>query len=132
MANRTLARYDDNPGEILEDGELHKVGMWDEIVIERSAAGAPGLLFVMNRYENDQMFDQMCVSVPDGAAFLAPVNAWLNGNPHSEYWQAASRINEHFAAHMAVAREDGNESAYRGAHSLARDLRVLIGHEDYA
>lgn len=132
MANRILARYDDNPGEILEDGELHKVGMWEEVAIERSAAGQPGLLFVITRYENDQMHDQMCVTVPDGAAFLAPVNAWLSGDPHSEYWRAAHRINEHFAAHMAVAREDDNEPQYRGAQGLARDLRVLIGQEDYA
>ncbi|WP_406245843.1 hypothetical protein ACI7YT_12445 [Microbacterium sp. M] len=80
MANRTLTRADDNPGEILEDGELHKVGMWEEVVIERSSAGAPGLIFIITRYEGDQMYDQMCVSVPDGAAFLAPVNDWLRGN----------------------------------------------------
>lgn len=79
MSNRTLARADDNPGEILEDGELHKLGMWEEVTIERSAAGSPGLLFVITRYENDQMYDQMCVSVKDGAAFLAPVIAWLSG-----------------------------------------------------
>lgn len=80
MSNRILTRADDNPGEILEDGELHKTGMWDEITIERSSAGAPGLVFIITRYENDQMYDQMCVTIPDGAAFLAPVNAWLNGN----------------------------------------------------
>lgn len=80
MANRTLARADDNPGEILEDGELHKVGMWDEITIERSAAGAPGLMFVMTRYENSMMSDRMVVCVEDGAAFLAPVNTWLKEN----------------------------------------------------
>lgn len=85
MANRRLARADDNPGEILEDGELHKVGMWDAITIERSAAGAPGLMFVMTRYENSMMFDQMTVTVEDGAAFLAPVNAWLNGNDPEPY-----------------------------------------------
>lgn len=80
MANRILARADDNPGEILEDGERHKTGMWEEVTIERSAAGAPGLLFIITRYEGDQMYDQMSVTVPNGAAFLAPVNAWLNGN----------------------------------------------------
>lgn len=77
MANRTLARHTDNTPEILEDGEPHNVGMWEQVTIERSAAGQPGLLFVITRYENDQMFDQMCVVVPDGAAFLAPVNKWL-------------------------------------------------------
>lgn len=90
MANRILARADDNPGEILEDGELHKIGMWDEITIERSAAGAPGLLFVMTRYENDVPFDQMVVYVPDGAAFLAPVNAWLKGNDPQPYVHRAN------------------------------------------
>ena len=83
MANRILTRADDNPGEILEDGELHKTGMWEEVTVERSAAGAPGLLFVITRYDGDLIHDRMCVTVPDGAAFLAPVNAWLNGNdPH--------------------------------------------------
>ena len=80
MANRTLARADDAVTTIGPDGEPHRFGMWDEITIERSAAGAPGLLFVMTRYENDRTFDQMCVSAPDGAAFLAPVIAWLSGN----------------------------------------------------
>lgn len=87
MSNRVLTRADDNPGEILEDGELHKVGMWEEVTIERSAAGAPGLLFIITRYENGMTYDQMCVTVPDGAAFLAPVNAWLNCNdPQPWVW----------------------------------------------
>lgn len=84
MANRVLARADDNPGEILADGELHKTGMWEEITIKRSAAGAPGLLFIITRYENDQKYDQMCVRVPDGAAFLAPVNGWLELIEHDD------------------------------------------------
>ena len=129
MANRTLARANDAHPEILEDGEPHNVGMWEEVTIERSSAGAPGLLFIITRYENSMEFDQMCVTVPDGLAFLAPVNAWLRGTPDAEYWRAAHRLNEHFAAHMAVARADQNEDQYRGAHSLLRDLRVLTGQE---
>ena len=76
MANRVLARANDAQPEILEDGEPHNVGIWEEVTIERSSAGAPGLLFIITRYENDQM----CVTVPDGAAFLAPVNGRLAGN----------------------------------------------------
>lgn len=94
MANRALARADDNPGEILEDGELHKTGMWDEITIERSAAGAPGLMFVMTRYENSMMFDQMCVTVPDGSTFLHPVMEWLGMEPYSVVSSMGERYSE--------------------------------------
>ena len=83
MANRVLARYTDSPGEILEDGEYHQVGMWDEVVIERSAAGAPGLVFIMSRRDGDLIHDQMVVRVKDGAAFLRPVLDWLNVEPYS-------------------------------------------------
>lgn len=74
MANRVLARAHD--GERNEDGVFE--GMHDELVIERSAAGQPGLMFVMNRYDNGNQFDQMVVTVPDGLELLQPVNAWLH------------------------------------------------------
>lgn len=94
MSNRTLARATDAIPEILEDGEPHNVGMWEEVRIERSAAGAPGLFFIITRYDGDQMYDQMSVHVPDGAAFLAPVNGWLNGND-PEPWLWNDRGIEH-------------------------------------
>lgn len=132
MSNRTLARFDDNPGEVLEDGELHKVGMWEEVAVERSAAGQPGLLFIITRYENSQQFDQMCVSVPDGNAFLAPVLHWLAGNRDTERHESYRRLREHFAAHLDVALVDMNESQARGAKALMEHVNLLYHGERQA
>ncbi len=66
MSNRALTRYDDGCE-----------GMHECVTIERSAAGQPGIMITINRYDGDLLHDQMCVSIPNGDAFLAPVNEWL-------------------------------------------------------
>lgn len=82
MANRQLAYATDAEPTMHESGQEYMEGMWESVTIERSAAGQPGILIIMERRDGDLMEDQMCVTVKDGAAFLRPVMAWLHENCH--------------------------------------------------
>jgi hypothetical protein len=105
MANRTLARADDNPGEILEDGELHKVGIWEQVTIERSAAGREyGVIVSITRFEDDQVCDVMSVGIKDAAAFLAPVNAWLRGNDPEPWTDGETRRAKKFGPYLPIGQ----------------------------
>lgn len=46
-------------------------------------------------------------------------------------WNAIKNIRAHFAAHLDVAREDGNADQERGARALLEDLDVLRAHVEY-
>lgn len=82
MANRVLTSYSDHREEVLEDGELHRVGMGTTIEIERMASGAPSIQ-VITRMEDGLTWSEHCILIPDARAFLAPVLLWLaeNGEP---------------------------------------------------
>lgn len=77
MANRTLARYDDGKLTEQRDGELGYEGWHSVLRIERSAAGQPGLFFVIEDWDGGFKAGESCVVVEDGNAFLAPVLEWL-------------------------------------------------------
>lgn len=62
-----------------ESGREFMEGMWESVTIERSAAGRPGIMIVMERRDGDLMEDQMVVTVKDGLEFLRPVFEWLMG-----------------------------------------------------
>lgn len=79
MANRVLAYATDAEPTVHESGQEYMEGMWESVTIERSAAGQPGIMIVMERRDGDLMEDQMVVTVKDGAAFLRPVFEWLMG-----------------------------------------------------
>ena len=79
MANRQLAYATDAEPTMHESGQEYMEGMWESVTIERSAAGQPGILIIMERRDGDLMEEQMCVTVKDGAAFLRPVFEWLMG-----------------------------------------------------
>ncbi|WP_217181581.1 phage tail protein [Streptomyces sp. AC495_CC817] len=85
MANRTLA-YHDEGADAIEAGE--HPGMHAKIEVQRSSAGAPGLIFTIT-YDDGLPWGEMSVTVPDGVTFLAPVIGWLNGNdpePYVDQW----------------------------------------------
>lgn len=46
-------------------------------------------------------------------------------------WDAIKRVRAHFAAHLDVAREDGNAERERGARALLEDLDVLRVRVEY-
>ena len=46
-------------------------------------------------------------------------------------WDAIKSIRAHFAAHLDVAREDGNADQERGARALLEDLDVLRMRVEY-
>lgn len=77
MANRMLAQISD--GKPNEDGIFE--GWHSVLRVDRSAAGQPGLLFVIEDYDGGLKAGETCVTVPDGNAFLAPVLDWLNDAP---------------------------------------------------
>ena len=68
MSNRTLSTYKEPISNGIE---------WT-LSVQRLASGRPGLIFVIGS-DRDGDYDETCVIVEDGAAFLAPVNAWLKG-----------------------------------------------------
>ena len=78
MANRTLASHDDGTLTEQRDGELGYDGAHSTLRIERSAAGRPGLLFIIEDHHGGGLSGETCVSIEDGNAFLAPVLEWLN------------------------------------------------------
>jgi hypothetical protein len=92
MSNRTLAHTRD-------DGATGE-GWYSELRIERSAAGQPSLLFIVEDYENGTAQGSAAVVVKDGNATLAPVLQWLN--------QATATIgsDRHDAARAALAEWD--------------------------
>ena len=79
MSNRQLAYATDAEPAMHESGIEYMEGMWESVTIERSAAGQPGILIIMERRDGDLMEDQMCVTVKDGTEFLRPVFEWLHG-----------------------------------------------------
>lgn len=64
-----------------ESGQEFMEGMWESVTIERSAAGRPGILIIMERRDGDLMEDQMVVTVKNGVEFLGPVLSWLMAGP---------------------------------------------------
>lgn len=60
-----------------ESGQEYMEGMWESVTIERSAAGQPGILVIMERRDGDLMEDQMVVHIKDGRKFLEHVIEWL-------------------------------------------------------
>lgn len=85
MANRVLAYATDAEPTVHESGQEYMEGMWESVTIERSAAGQPGLMIVMERHDGDLMEDQMVVSIKDGRRFLEHVIEWLAARgPESE------------------------------------------------
>ena len=67
MADRRIAHHSDG-----------NEGMHSRVIVERSAAGSPGIVIVAERWDGDLKHDEICVVVEDGASFLAPVNEWLS------------------------------------------------------
>lgn len=82
MSNRQLAYATGAEPAMHESGIEYMEGMWESVTVERSAAGQPGILIIMERRDGDLMEDQMCVTVKDGLEFLRPVMAWLHANHH--------------------------------------------------
>ena len=74
MSNRTLALYEEPRNE---HGPHWTIG------VDRSAAGRPGIFITIRRRMHDPTYSkldqEMTIVIDDGAAFLAPVNAWLKG-----------------------------------------------------
>lgn len=77
MANRSLAYYTDS--EPNEDG-IHE-GWHNTLRIERSAAGQPGLFFIIEDWDGGLKAGESLVVVKDGNALLAPVLEWLRQAP---------------------------------------------------
>jgi hypothetical protein len=79
------------------------VGFRSELRIERSAAGRPGLMFIIDDYEiddhaNDRLLNESCIVVDDGSTVLAPVIDWLSGS--------TAAGDRHTAARAALAEWD--------------------------
>lgn len=116
MANRVLAYATDAEPTVHESGQEYMEGMWESVTIERSAAGQPGLMIVMERHDGDLMEDQMVVSIKDGRKFLEHVIEWLAvRGPESEAraWDAGCA-----AGHREAKSNVAESNPYRaGAQS---------------
>lgn len=73
MGNRNLVRYTD--AEPNEDGVLE--GWHNVLRIERSAAGQPGLFFIIEDWNGGLKAGESVVVVKDGNTLLRPVLEWL-------------------------------------------------------
>ena len=71
MTDRTLTTYD----EVLAP----QIGQTYTARIDRSAAGQPGIFFIIEISDSKtgEFLHENCVVIPDGREFLAPVNEWL-------------------------------------------------------
>jgi hypothetical protein len=73
MADRTLAIQED--AEPNEDGVLE--GWHTRLRVERSAAGPPALLFIIEDWDGGMKASESVVTVPDAREFLQPILVWL-------------------------------------------------------
>lgn len=75
MGNRTLALFDE--AKIQKEWGEHP-GYHSILRIERSAAGQPRLLFIIESFDDDgEVYSSSMVIVPNGRKLLAPVMEWL-------------------------------------------------------
>lgn len=115
MGDRTLARYEEPRNE---------EGPHWSLEIDRSAAGAPGLLFTIHNdpFEGSPLkAEQMTVVVEDGRSLLAPVNAWLEGRAPVITLCGSSRFKDAINAENARLTREGNVVISLG----------MFGHADF-
>lgn len=70
MADRLLSRH----------AEPFTNGFKYTIEVERSAAGAPGILITTEVEDANGVTEEVTIDIPDGIEFLKPVVAWLRDN----------------------------------------------------
>lgn len=134
MARRQLAYATGSEPTMHESGQEFMEGVWESVTVERSAAGVPQLLFIMERHDGDIMWDQMVVTVKDGAEFLRPVSEWLLGGSLESIVRDAvkralrsevevSRVGERRAEFFYRTHADGNRAVDEISNSVIAALR---------
>ena len=68
MANRTLTIWTE---------EQNQNGYHSVARIERSSAGQPAGLFIIDNFQNNELVSNSCVVIEDLEQFLEPVLRWL-------------------------------------------------------
>ena len=117
MSDRNLVSYDEPR---LPDGPYWRLR------IDRSAAGAPGLLFTIEHasFDGTLPLQDMTVIVEDGRALLAPVLKWLNFK--SDYI-AASAGDKDAAARLPMSDWAEARRAHMTPQTIAANHRLEYG-----